>query len=178
MRTQNATYPALCHFAPQVSGAGKARASESAASALPLYAPFLLLIRWVLGWAVPEGLEPQEDPKPVIRRRHQWFHDLYDCHLPRRLRRRCAARAKVVKSYHDDYIAFFTLLDDTQSKRDFNEKLTRLSIYGRIFLFGMRGFKLRPLCKATLLPMVFSAKLMPATAAINSGLWDAQALPG
>ena len=178
MKTQNATYPALCHFAPQVSGAGEARALVTAASALPLYAPFLLLIRWVLGWAVSEGLESQDLVKPVMRRRHQWFHDLYDCHLPRRLRRRCAARAKVVKSYHDDYIAFFTLLDDTHNKRDFNEKLTRLSIYGRIFLFGMRGFKLRPLCKATLKPNAFTAKATPATAAINSGLWDAQALPG
>ncbi len=177
MKTDTATYPAPSHIALKPSGAGQSCAPESAASPLPLYAPLLLLIRWMLNWAVYGNKDELPSERPVFRRRHQWFHDLYGVKLPRRLRRRSASQMRRNNIRDDDYVPFFTLLNDTKSKRDFNEKMSRVSAYDRIYLYGMRGYKLLPLTKATLAPLAFTPMATPVTSLINSGVWDAHTIP-
>lgn len=147
------------------------RSSHDAISALPLYAPFLLLIRWMLGWAVQHGAWGAAEETPVYQIRHPWRS------LNRFSNRKERRRPVRAVAPGNNIGVFLSLVDQSQTKTQFLEKVATLSAIGRIGLFGIRYWHKRRLSMTKLTPFNNGGWSEPASAILHDGLWDVHGVP-
>ena len=147
--------------------AGQSYARQTNASALPFYASFLLLIRWILRWAVDDAA-PEA---PVYQRRHVWAHVI------RPKNRKTRRRPIRPTAPANDFRPFLIILSGSTKKTQFIEKVARVSVIGRIDLYCIRYWHAVRLSMTKLSPFDFGGWSMPKSAIQADGLWDAQAIP-
>ena len=78
----------------------------------------------------------------------------------------------------NDLRPFFSLLDDSHSKADFLEKVSRLSAIGRMALYGFRYWHKIRLSMTKLSPFYFGGWEALQSAIKSDGVWDVHSVPG
>ncbi len=170
MKTQNATYPATCQTILGTGERGQSCAYQSV-SVLPLYAPFILLLRWMLGWAFGESYMDGAQDDLGYRPRHHWRY------MPRRHNRKERRSMNCKIATANNLRPFYSLIGHTETKAQFTEKVSRLCIIGRAILYGFRYWAKKRLSMTKLSPFFFRGWDVPMSAIHADGHWHAHAIP-